>query len=104
MCSFLTLSENSENARFQLETIGRNCFENSGLEEMTIPKSVRTIENGTFKSCKHLRSLTFEEGSRLAHVGNNVLFSTLLREEEVELSNMAQTRGGEDTGSTYGDE
>ena len=103
MRSFLTLSENSENARFQLETIGRNCFENSGLEEITIPKSVRTIKDSAFKRCRHLRFVTFEEGSRLAHVGSNVLFSTLLR-EEVEFPNMAQTRGGEDTGSTYGDE
>ena len=37
-----------------LEKIGRECFENSGLEEIIIPKSVKTIEKYAFSGCKSL--------------------------------------------------
>ena len=41
-----------------LEKIGEGCFEGSGLEEITIPKSVKTIEGrvfyGAFSGCRNL--------------------------------------------------
>ena len=51
-----------------LETIGEKCFYGSGLERLSVPKSVRDIGARAFCG-SHLCSLVFEEGSRLSHVG-----------------------------------
>ena len=36
----------------QLEKIGRNCFQGSGLEEFVAPDSLRVVGSGTFYNCK----------------------------------------------------
>ena len=48
-----------------LEKIGYECFNESGLEEIIIPKSVKTIEWSAFYGCKSLRKVVFQEGSEL---------------------------------------
>ena len=42
-----------------LKSIGNNCFSGSGLEEVSIPKDVRHIEDYTFSSCKRLKRVVF---------------------------------------------
>ena len=56
-----------------LESIGWGCFKGSGLEEITIPKSVKRIDGeyvnghyyGAFYECTSLRKVVFQEGSEL---------------------------------------
>ena len=42
-----------------LEVIEEDCFWHSGLEEITIPKSVKRIEKYTFRECKSLQRVVF---------------------------------------------
>ena len=46
--------KNLKNIRFPdgLETIGKDCFENSGLEEVVLPASVKNVESGAFSACE----------------------------------------------------
>ena len=74
----------------QLETIRNCCFRCCGLEEVTIPKSVRNIGNYAFGNYPRLRSFTFEEGSQLAHVGKDIVGDTQLDEKDVEFPSTAQ--------------
>ena len=53
-----------------------SCFDGCGLEEVTVPKSVRSIENFAFNGCGNLCSLAFEEGSQLVHVGKDIVGGT----------------------------
>ena len=60
-----------------LESIGENLFGKEKLKEVTIPKSVKTIEGrreytngkwvyyGAFSECKNLQRVVFKEGSEL---------------------------------------
>ena len=41
-----------------LETIPEDCFWQSGLEEIRIPESVRTIEKSAFNECKSLKTIS----------------------------------------------
>lgn len=67
----------------RLRSIGDYCFGHCGLEEMTLPKSVRTIGDCAFHSCERLRALRFEAGSQLRRVGRSAFFCTGLRQEDV---------------------
>ena len=51
-----------------LESIGGGCFWESGLEEITIPKSVKVIERFAFLKCKSLKKMIFEKGSKLEKI------------------------------------
>ena len=42
--------------------IDTNAFEKSGLEEITIPSSVKYIKSGAFDHCVHLKKVTFKYG------------------------------------------
>ena len=42
-----------------LKCIGERCFFRSGVEEITIPSSVTTIEGEAFLECEHLSRVTF---------------------------------------------
>ena len=46
-----------------LEEIGSGCFSRSGLEEIAVPSSVRSIGRDAFRSCASLRQITFSEDS-----------------------------------------
>ena len=48
-----------------IESIGRECFKKSELEEIVIPKSVKTIEWSAFLECRSLRKVVFEKVSHL---------------------------------------
>ena len=45
------------------------CYE---LENITIPNSIINIEEFAFESCKNLKSVIFEKGSKLTSIENNV--------------------------------
>ena len=63
-CS-VTISENS-----QLTTIGDYAFYNClPLTSINIPDSVTTIEEGAFRGCSKLTTVTFSENSQLITIG-----------------------------------
>ena len=43
----------------KLAKLGRECFAGSGLKELTVPKSVVTIERDAFCKCESLKRITF---------------------------------------------
>ena len=59
-----------------LETIGSNCFYETGLETLALPKTVREIESNAFKNCKNLRDVTFAPKSRLEKIGQSCFCGT----------------------------
>ena len=42
-----------------LEKIGAECFSDSGLEEVVVPRNVVVIEEDAFKSSKNLKKVSF---------------------------------------------
>lgn len=46
----------------RLEEIGRMCFYSSGLEETTLPKTLKKIGDDTFSGCEHLKKIYVENG------------------------------------------
>lgn len=48
----------------QLTEIGENAFENSAVQEIDIPSSVKQIKESAFESCGELKKATFHEGLR----------------------------------------
>ena len=62
-CKNLNTSEFSKNS--ELYPIGSGSFSRSGLNSITIPKSVYIINCCAFFSCKKLKKVCFEEGSKL---------------------------------------
>ena len=44
-----------------LETIGVNCFSESGLEAVTFPTSIRNVAAGAFYGCRRLRDVRLNE-------------------------------------------
>ena len=42
--------------------IGKRAFEKSGIKNITIPKSVQTIEDMAFRECKNLMHIKLEQG------------------------------------------
>ena len=48
--------------RSKLEDIGWDCFNNSGLEEIRLPKSLKNVGLDTFQNCRNLRTIYVEDG------------------------------------------
>ena len=44
------------------EAVGGAAFEGTGVEEITIPSSVTSIGNGSFKNCTSLKKVTVQDG------------------------------------------
>ena len=61
-----------------LERIEVACFEASGLETVAVPASVTEIEDRAFCHCRALRSVTFEEDSKIRSIGANAFAGTAL--------------------------
>lgn len=53
-----------------LKSLGSYAFAESGLTRITIPKSVATINNNCFYSCKSLTDVTIADDSALATIGS----------------------------------
>ena len=45
----------------KLEEIGLCCFQDSGLEEITLPKSLKEVDDSVFCNCKCLRIIYVED-------------------------------------------
>lgn len=57
--------------------IGWNCFYRcQNLRSIKIPAAVVEIENGAFNGCKFLKTVEFEQGSKLARIGNAAFANT----------------------------
>ena len=46
----------------KLEKIGYDCFRNSGLEEITLPKTLKEINMWAFNDCTSLKTIYVEDG------------------------------------------
>lgn len=58
-----------------MECIGEQCFSSSGIEEITLPRSLKEIGENAFKYCDRLKTIWLEEGCTLdikKYVGNSV--------------------------------
>ncbi|MGT2910545.1 G5 domain-containing protein [Streptococcus cameli] len=66
----------------QLQTIEDGAFSFTNLQSFQLPASVETIGNRAFNFNESLTSFTFEEGSRLNSIGNEV-FASLPKLEEL---------------------
>lgn len=53
----VTLADNSG-----LEVIGEQCFWASGLEEMTLPRTLRMVSEDAFCCCGSLKRIYVEDG------------------------------------------
>ncbi len=61
----------------QLETIGANAFEGTGIKKIAIPESVKTIGNSAFSGCSQLGEVTFvEKTCNLESIGNEAFART----------------------------
>lgn len=58
-------------ANSSLEKIGNQCFEQTRITEITVPRGVIEIWDGAFLSCKRLKTVTFQSGSRLERIGKS---------------------------------
>ena len=54
------------------EIIRRYKYCEANYEQVFIPKSVTEIQSRAFNSCKNLKEVVFEEGSKLRIIGNSV--------------------------------
>ena len=60
----------------RLEELGRGCFYRSGIEEVTLPGTVKEVGDGAFDNCSQLRIVWVEEGCALnvrKHSGNDLV-------------------------------
>lgn len=64
--SEITFQENSN-----LKTIGQYAFRRSLIAQITIPKSVETIEAAAFSGCSLLADVSFAEQANLKTIGGN---------------------------------
>ena len=49
-------------------SLSASTFNNSGLEDVKLPRALRVIEEQTFWNCRNLRSVTFPNGSELEEI------------------------------------
>ena len=55
----------------QIETIGIGAFKNSGLENVTIPNTVKTIDSEAFAYDQALETVEFDENSQVKTIGKD---------------------------------
>lgn len=58
-----------------MEHIGADCFQNSGVQEITLPGTLREISANTFNGYQHFRTMLVEKGCKLwvkRYVGESV--------------------------------
>lgn len=57
-----------------IETIPDQCFQDSSLEKIIIPATVKAIGEGAFSLCKNLKTVIFEENSQLTCIENHAFY------------------------------
>ena len=45
-----------------MEYIGGKCFENSGIEEIALPRTLKEIDENLFDGCTKLKTVWVEDG------------------------------------------
>ena len=60
-----------------LEKLGRNTFGWSAIEDITLPSTLKRIENETFQGCTHLKRVDIPNG---AEFGKNCFVKSEIRE------------------------
>lgn len=45
-----------------MEYIGKDCFKDSGIEEITLPNTLREIGENVFNTCPNLKIVRVEKG------------------------------------------
>lgn len=63
-----------------LKTIGADCFAETRLEDVTVPRSVVAIKRAAFENCGALAKIIFEEGIQLERLEEDCFRSTGLEE------------------------
>ena len=56
----------------KLERIGRSCFAESGLEEVWIPKVLKTVGAEAFANCNHLKTVHVEDDCAVSLSGTGI--------------------------------
>ena len=64
-----------------LEWIGVSCFERSGIEDVSIPDSVRVLCDRCFYACSSLRRVTFGSSSSLERIGVSCFCGSVVEAE-----------------------
>ena len=70
-------------ASSSLERIGVECFQETGVEEVSIPDGVRELCDRCFCECKKLRRVTFGSSSSLERIGGACLWFSGLEEVSI---------------------
>ena len=60
----------------KLERIGKYCFDGSGIEETTLPRTLREIGYGVFDKCDNLKTIYVEDGCEASLIDARVPNST----------------------------
>ena len=66
--------------------IGVSCFQESAVEDVSVPDSVRELCDGCFKECSSLRCVTFGPSSSLEWIGVSCFQETALEDVSVSVS------------------
>ena len=48
-----------------MQTIGRQCFSGSGIEEITLSSALEEIDETAFKDCDSLKTVCVEKGCKV---------------------------------------
>ena len=76
-----------------LEAIGKDCFRNTKITEIVIPKSVKIIESSAFWGCRGLHKVVFDKGSEIKDIGKDI-FSGCANLKEISLPEGLENIGG----------
>lgn len=57
-----------------------NCFSNTGLEKITIPRAVARIGDSAFYNCKKLKRVMFQDRSKLVTMEEKCFYGSAIEE------------------------
>ncbi|MBQ9716001.1 MAG: leucine-rich repeat protein [Clostridia bacterium] len=64
----------------QLETIERHAFVSSDLQSISLPASLRTIDQDAFRVTPHLEHVSFEQNGLLQNIGTAAFYDSALKD------------------------
>lgn len=60
-----------------MEYIGERCFSDCAIQTIRLPPTLKRLEAGTFKNCKHLESIKIPSG--VEFIGNECFDGTRVK-------------------------
>lgn len=63
----------------KLEIISKSAFESTSIEKLSIPSSVKIIDNCAFDSCQKLNLIEFQPNSQLKTIGSSAFNNTQIK-------------------------